>query len=141
MTTDETTSPGDTTESRDEIRRRCQVDGWDGEGSVAVSDAVIRRAESVATAIADLLPPELPGPDFVPEGDGEIGLDWMIDPRRIFSISVGIRDAISYAGQFGGSGSEHGWCPINTSDPAALRESLRHVAAFVSRLYREHSST
>lgn len=135
MTSGDITSTENLVDPLDYIRRHCQVDGWDGEGSVAVTDAVIAKAVCVAAAIADLLPAQTPEPDYVPESDGAICLDWMIDPKRIFSISVGVRDAISFAGQFGALGSEHGWCQITPADPAALRESLRHVASLVSRVY------
>jgi hypothetical protein len=135
MTFGEIASTGDAIDPLEDTRERCQVDGWDGVGSVAVTDAVIAKAVSVAAAIADLLPSSIPGPDFVPEGDGAICLDWMIDPKRIFSLSVGVRDGISFAGHFGALGSEHGSCRINPADPAALRESLWHVASLVSRVF------
>lgn len=117
------------------IHRDCRIDGWDGEGSVAITDAVIARAESVVAALAELLPAHVPSPDILPESDGAICLDWIIDPNHVFSMIVGTRDAISFAGRFGSRGSEHGSCPIRPEDPMALRESLRHVASLVSRVY------
>jgi hypothetical protein len=119
----------------EQIRSDCQRENWDGPDSTPVSDATIASALNFARAMYQLLPISIPPPDIVPDPDGDISVDWIINQRQLFSVSVSTRGTISFAGQFGREGGDHGWRRLDPSSPAALEESLRDVAEFVKRLF------
>lgn len=120
-----------------EIERDCQRPNWDGQGTAVVSQDVIANTEAVAKALHAVLPLGTPAPDLVPESDGEISIDWIVDQRHIFSISVGDGDAISFAAQFGNEGAEHGWRRIDRTSPVTLKATLRELASLVSKVFGE----
>jgi hypothetical protein len=64
-------------------------DGWDGEGSKAVTPATLAVAEKVARALFVALPLGPPPPDLGPDCDGEISFEWIAEQGRLFSVSVG----------------------------------------------------
>jgi hypothetical protein len=43
------------------------------------------------------LPEDLPTPEFAPEPDGSISLDWIHTRHRLFSLGVGPNDRLAYA--------------------------------------------
>jgi hypothetical protein len=72
-------------------------DGWDGYGARSVEPTAIFNA----SMFIDSLPSNIPMPDVSIDPDGEISFDWSYGPRRQFSISLGARNVMSYAGLFG----------------------------------------
>ena len=56
---------------------------------------------SEATRFAQTFPKTIPLPDVTVEPDGEIAFEWYRQPRRVFSISIGSRNVITFAGLFG----------------------------------------
>jgi hypothetical protein len=70
---------------------------WDGHGACRAS------LESYANAkqFIEVLPVDLPLPEFAVDPDGEISLEWYRSPRRVFSVSMGSGASLSYAGLFG----------------------------------------
>ena len=91
--------------------------GWDGNGAQSLESGAPNAAYSFINAI----PSNVPMPDIGADPDGEISLDWSAGPRRQFSISLGARNVLSYAGLFGSdkvSGSERfqGTIPRNLLD-------------------------
>lgn len=82
----------------------CADDGWDGYQGKAISKATCDRAR----AFIDKLPSWMPAPDVVPESDGEIAIEWDLAPNRIFSISIGERGPLHFAGLFGHEKERHG---------------------------------
>lgn len=113
----------------------CQEDGWDGPGSLAISDQAIAITESVVRVLFRLVPKGLPAPDVMPEADGEICLRWVVDTEHELSISIGAHGKINFAGQFGREGGIHGWQPLDTTSPTALDRSLQEIAKYVARLF------
>jgi hypothetical protein len=67
--------------------------GWDGEGAEAISPIAAARAKCFVRAMPD----GIPLPEFAPEPDGSISLDWVRSPTRLFSLSVGRGDRLAYA--------------------------------------------
>jgi hypothetical protein len=118
-----------------DLRGECQEAGWDGPGSLAISDQAIAIAEKVVEVLFRLVPKGLPAPDIIPEADGEICLRWVVNTEQELSISIGAHGKINFAGQFGREGGIHGWQPLDTTSPAALDRSLKEIAKYVERLF------
>lgn len=83
------------------LRDECQKAGWDGPGSLAISDQAIAITEKVVGILFRIMPKGLPAPDIIPEADGEICLRWVVDTEQELSISIGAHGKINFAGQFG----------------------------------------
>jgi hypothetical protein len=120
-----------------DIGFECAAENWDGEGAVAISVGVIGVAGRILDVLFDLLPKGTPMPDVLPEADGEIDIGWIVDATRMFSLSVGARGKINFAGQLGKGGSVHAWQPIDASSREALAESLQDVVRYVARLFAQ----
>jgi hypothetical protein len=117
------------------LRDECQKAGWDGPGSLAISDQVIAITEKVVRALFTLVPKGIPAPDVIPEADGEICLHWLVDTEQELSISIGAHGKINFAGQFGKEGVVHGWQPVDATSATALDRSLQEIAKYVARLF------
>lgn len=117
------------------LRDEYQKAGWDGPGSLAISDQVIAISEKVVGVLFRIMPKGLPAPDVIPEADGEICLRWVVDTEQELSISIGAHGKINFAGQFGREGGIHGWQPLDTASPTALDRSLQEIAKYVARLF------
>lgn len=71
----------------------CAYLGWDGEGAAAIDPIAILSAKRFVRA----LPDDLPLPEFAPEPDGSISLDWIQSRNRLVSISVARGNRLAYA--------------------------------------------
>lgn len=69
------------------------ITGWDGERARPVSRVATNRAEALIRS----LPGDIPMPEFAPEPDGSISIDWIYSRTRFISLSVGEDDRIPYA--------------------------------------------
>ncbi len=85
-----------------ELANECADEGWDGDGACAVDPLAVRLAESFVRA----LPQGVVLPEFAPEPDGSISLDWIQSKNRLFSLSVGINNRLAYA-WLDGTDKEH----------------------------------
>lgn len=75
------------------LARECAFEGWDGDGGCPIQPLALRRAESFLRA----LPDAIPIPDFAPEPDGCLSLDWIQSRTRLFTLSVGPTHRLAYA--------------------------------------------
>ncbi len=71
----------------------CGRENWDGNDANAVDSLAVAMAEDFIRA----LPESVPLPDFAPEPDGAISLDWSESRSRIFSLSIGNSFRLPYA--------------------------------------------
>ena len=71
----------------------CSQSGWDGTEACALSIFAMSQAENFIRA----LPDHLPLPEFAPEPDGSISLDWIQSKHRLFSLSIGASNRLAYA--------------------------------------------
>ena len=71
----------------------CAESGWDGDEACAINPLAVFNAENFVRA----LPNFIPLPEFAPEPDGSISLDWLPSRHRLFSISVGTNNRLAYA--------------------------------------------
>lgn len=80
-----------------EIANKHSSDGWGSEGTKAVNRASYNNAFKFVLA----LPSSLMMPEIYVDPDGIITFEWYEDKRRVFSVSIGNRGELSYAGLFG----------------------------------------
>jgi len=71
----------------------CAHPGWDGSSAAPIDPMAVRTASDFIRA----LPDEIPLPEFAPEPDGSISLDWIQARDRLFSLSVGKTSRLAYA--------------------------------------------
>ena len=76
-----------------EMGEECAVGGWDGDGAAGVSPVALAQARNVIRAMPD----GLPLPEFAPEPDGSVSLEWTVSRHRRFLVSVGEGDRLAYA--------------------------------------------
>ena len=68
-------------------------------------------------------------PEFSPEPDGSISLDWIMSRTRVFSISVSPRDRLAYA-WLDGSDRGHGVATFDRSMiPQRILDGIDEVVA------------
>ena len=75
------------------LANECTEPGWDGVGALPLN----RLAAFKAIAFIRVLPEGVPLPEFAPEPDGSISLDWIQSRNRLFSLSVGTSNRLAYA--------------------------------------------
>ena len=71
----------------------CSQSGWDGAEACALNALAMFQAENFIR----VLPDYLPLPEFAPEPDGSISLDWIQSKHRLFSLSIGASNRLAYA--------------------------------------------
>lgn len=76
-----------------ELATECAEPGWDGEDAAAIEPVAVLSAERFVRA----LPDGIPLPEFAPEPDGSISLDWIRSRNRLISLSVGRSIRLAYA--------------------------------------------
>jgi len=77
----------------EEIAVECKAPDWDGYDALPIEPRTLELAKRFVYA----LPEELPLPEAAPEPDGSISLDWIWSNDRVFSLSIGKTDELSYA--------------------------------------------
>jgi hypothetical protein len=75
------------------LATECAALGWDGGDATAIDPA----AELVAMRFLRALPDNMPLPEFAPEPDGSISLDWIQSRDRLLSLSIGSSNRLAYA--------------------------------------------
>lgn len=75
------------------LANECAEPEWDGEVAAAIDPLAVANAEDFVRALQeDALLPE-----FAPEPDGAISLDWMHSRHRRFTVSIGASNRLAYA--------------------------------------------
>ncbi|MGP1679213.1 MAG: hypothetical protein ACTS6J_18920, partial [Burkholderiales bacterium] len=75
------------------LANECGEPGWDGDGALPLDHLAVFKAVAFIRA----LPDGVPLPEFAPEPDGSLSLDWISSRNRLFSLSVGSGDRLPYA--------------------------------------------
>jgi len=81
----------------------CSEPGWDGDTAVPIDPVAVMSAEGFVRA----LPDDVPLPEFGPEPDGAISLDWIHSRNHLLSLSIGRSSRLAYA-WLNGSDKGHG---------------------------------
>ena len=66
------------------IANDCSNDDWDGNGALGIDPLSLWNAQDFVRA----LPDDFQLPEFAPEPDGSISLDWIQSRYRLFSLSI-----------------------------------------------------
>lgn len=76
-----------------EMASECAEPGWDGDEAIPLNSIALENAENFIRA----LPESILMPEFAPEPDGSISLDWIQSRHRLFSLSIGQSNRLAYA--------------------------------------------
>ena len=71
----------------------CAQEDWDGGGAAAIAPLVVDRAVELVRA----LPAHVPLPEVAAEPDGGLSFDWIASKARVFSLSIGMTQRLSFA--------------------------------------------
>lgn len=105
------------------IASECSVQGWDGCEAAPISSVALRNAECFVRA----LPDGFPLPEFAPEPDGSISLDWVQSQHRLFSLSMGMTNRLAFA-WLDGSDRGHGVIRFDGFNvPPRLLDDIRRI--------------
>jgi hypothetical protein len=85
------------------LAMECAERGWDGESAASIDPIAVLWSARFIRA----LPDGYPLPEFAPEPDGAVSLDWMQSRNRVFSLSVGRSSRLAFA-WLDGSDKGHG---------------------------------
>lgn len=80
-----------------EAGQKYSVENWDGYAAKAVNEQSYKNAIRFILS----LPSDTHIPEIYVDPDGEIAFEWYEGRRQVFSISVGSRNELSYAGLYG----------------------------------------
>ena len=89
-----------------EARQEHVINNWDGYGAKAIDEQSYQNAIRFILSLT----PDIPAPEIGVEPDGEVVFEWYGGKREVFSISIGSRNELTYAGLYGISktyGVEH----------------------------------
>jgi len=89
-----------------EARQEHAINNWDGYGAKAIDEQSYQNAVRFILSLT----PDIPAPEIGVEPDGEVVFEWYGGKREVFSISMGSRNELTYAGLYGISktyGVEH----------------------------------
>ena len=107
----------------DELVVECAETGWDGDGALPLND----KAAAIAEQFIRAIPNNLPMPEFAPEPDGCISLDWIQSRQRLLSLSVGPTERLAYA-WLNGTDKGHGVVRFDGERvPRLIEETLRWI--------------
>jgi hypothetical protein len=104
-----------------DVYDECSRPGWNNPDALAVSRESLRAAGRFLLS----LPRDFPMPEVSADAQGEIHLEWYVNPRRIFTISFGL-NILHYAGRFGAS-TTRGREPLDRPLPESLLNNIRRV--------------
>ena len=114
------------------LANECSAPGWDGHDASAIESIALHQAEALVRA----LPDGVPMPEFAPEPDGSISLDWIESRNRVFSISIGRSHRLAYA-WLDGTDKGHAVARFDGSKiPPRLLEAIRSFGRDANAFFR-----
>lgn len=80
-----------------QVKNEYSVDNWDGYDAKAIDNDSCQNAIRFALSLT----PNIPIPEIYVDPDGEVTFEWYEGKRKVFSVSVGGKNKLSYAGLHG----------------------------------------
>ena len=106
-----------------EIHADCAAENWDESDAAPISLFSAVAAQEFIRA----LPEGIPVPEFAPEPDGALSLDWIESRHRMFSLSIGNSDRLAYA-WLDGTDRGHGVAQFDgTKVPSRILEGIQSI--------------
>jgi hypothetical protein len=105
------------------VFEECSQQNWDGYSGLPVSYESFLKAKQF---IEDF-PLSLPAPEISVDPDGEITFEWYRAPRKVFSVSIGPNNRLSYAGLFGAS-KTYGTETFHDGIPRVVLDNVQRLA-------------
>ncbi len=105
-----------------QAKQEHSIDNWDGYGAKAIDEQSYENAIRFVLSLA----PDIPTFEIGVEPDGEVVFEWYGGKRKVFSVSMGSRNELTYAGLYGISktyGVEHFYGNI----PDTLLDNISRV--------------
>jgi hypothetical protein len=105
------------------LANECAEPGWDGEAAAAIDPGAVAAAENFVR----ILPEPVPLPEFAPEPDGSVSLDWMHSRYRRFTVSVGGSNRLAFA-WLDGTDKGHGVARFDGETiPARILQGIQSI--------------
>ena len=105
------------------MANECAEPGWDGADASAIDPVAVQKAMDFVRA----MPAEILLPEFAPEPDGSISLDWISSKHRMFLMSIGRTNRLAFAWVDGGD-KGHGVARFDGAIiPSRVLEEIRSV--------------
>jgi hypothetical protein len=105
------------------LANECAEQDWDGNEA----NAIDQLAVSIAQGFVRAMPDTLPLPEFTPEPDGSVSLDWIQSRNRLFSVSVGPKNRLAYA-WLDGADKGHGVAQFDgRTIPSRVLEGIQSI--------------
>ena len=105
------------------LANECAEPDWDGDEASAIDPAAVMTAKDFVRA----MPNEMPMPEFAPEPDGSVSLDWIHSRNRLFSLSIGRSNRLAYA-WLDGADRGHGVARFDgLSIPSRVLEGIQSI--------------
>lgn len=107
------------------LAAQCSNPDWDGNGAAAIDAAALDRVKEFVMC----LPKGIPLPEFAPEPDGSVSLDWTVSRHRRLSLSVGAGHRLAYA-WLDGADKGHGVARFDgASVPPRVLDAIRSIVS------------
>ena len=114
------------------LANECAEAGWDGADAAGMNPLAVTTAQDFVRA----LPDGFPLPEFAPEPDGSISLDWTASRHRRFTLSIGSSRRLAYA-WLDGADKGHGVARFDGSSvPPRVLEGIQSISRHVSPSFR-----
>jgi hypothetical protein len=105
------------------LAQECAESGWDGAEAAAMDPVAVSTAKRFIRG----LPDGVPLPEFAPEPDGSISLDWIASRTRLFSLSVSHSSRLAYA-WLDGTDKGHGVAHFDGRNvPPRVLDNIKHI--------------
>jgi hypothetical protein len=105
------------------MANECSEHRWDGCDAVGIDPLALLMAEQFLRALPDGIPP----PEFAPEPDGAISVDWIRSRDRMLSLSIGRSDRMAYA-WLNGADKGHGVAHFDGRNvPSSVLHAIKDI--------------
>jgi len=114
------------------LANECADAGWDGEAAAGMNSLAVSTAQDFVRA----LPEGLPLPEFAPEPDGSVSLDWTASQHRRLTLSIGNSNRLAYA-WLDGADKGHGVARFDGSNvPPRVLEGIQSILSHARTSFR-----